>query len=264
MRKLVLILEYDGSDFLGWQVQPGARTVQGALEEALQTILQERLRVIGSGRTDTGVHALGQVAHFRTASKMACPPLRRGLNSLLPPDVTVHSIQEAEEAFHARYKATSRLYRYRMLRHASPLRQRYAWHVPYRIDVDRMRRACEPLIGEYDFASFCRTTSSEEVGTRCLVRRIEWIEAGDEIHLEIESNRFLHNMVRAIVGTAVDIGRGRWEPERMAKMLEAFDRRAAGPTAPSCGLCLIKVSYPKVFGLVTEPPFRRPEETAAE
>lgn len=248
MRTLVLKIEYDGTDFLGWQLQPEGRTVQGVLEEAMRTILQADLRATAAGRTDAGVHAAGQVVHFRTDSDMEMDRLRKGLNGVLPADVRVLEAAQTADDFHARFSAVGRRYRYRIIRRASAMRRHYAWHVTYPLDLDAMRRACAPLEGGHDFTSFCQAASTAE-GTVCEVRELDWAVEEDELHLHIEANRFLHHMVRTIVGTAVDIGRGRWAESVMKEMLEAKDRRAAGANAPAHGLCLEAVRYPSRFGL---------------
>ncbi len=248
MRTLVLKIEYEGTDFLGWQLQPEGRTVQGVLEEAMGRILQAEIRATAAGRTDAGVHAAGQVVHFRSDSDMAPDRLKKGLNGVLPADVRVLDARQAPDDFHARFSAVGRRYRYRIIRRASAMRRHFAWHVTYPLDLDAMRRACSPLIGRHDFRSFCQATSTAD-GTECDVRELDWDEEEDELHLHIEANRFLHHMVRTIVGTAVDIGRGRWPESVMAEMLDAKDRRAAGANAPAHGLCLEAVRYPSEFGI---------------
>jgi len=248
MRTLVLTIEYDGTEFLGWQLQSEGRTVQGVLEEAMRTILQAELRATAAGRTDAGVHATGQVVHFRTDSDMVVDRLKKGLNGVLPPDVRVLEATQAPDDFHARFSAVGRRYAYRIIRRPSAMRRHQAWHVAYSVDVDAMRRACAPLVGRHDFTSFCQATSTAD-GTVCEVRELDWIVVEDELRLRIEANRFLHHMVRTIVGTAVDIGRGRWPESVMAEMLAAKDRRAAGANAPAHGLCLEAVRYPSEFGI---------------
>ena len=248
MRTLVLKIEYDGTGFLGWQLQSEGRTVQGVLEEAIRTILQAGLRMTAAGRTDAGVHATGQVVHFRTDSDLVVDRLKKGLNGVLPPDVRVLEAAQVADDFHARFSAVGRRYVYRITRRPSALRRHHAWHVAYPLDVGAMRRASAALVGRHDFTSFCQAASSAD-GTMCEVRELDWIEEGDELRLRIEANRFLHHMVRTIVGTAVDIGRGRWPEQVMAEMLEAKDRRAAGANAPAHGLCLEAVRYPSEFGI---------------
>lgn len=248
MRTIAIVFEYDGTDFLGWQMQATGRTVQSVVEGALRMLLQEDLRVTAAGRTDTGVHAIGQVAHFKTDSVLSCDRIKRGLNGLLPDDVTVHSAQEVSEGFHARFSAVERQYRYRILLRSSALQRRYAWFVAYRLEVAALRLACAPLVGLHDFTSFCQTAASEG-GAICEIRRLEWTEEEDELRLDIAANRFLHHMVRTLVGTAIEVGRGRWDAERVHRMLEAKDRRLAGPTAPAHGLCLMRVRYPEEYGI---------------
>ncbi len=248
MRTLVLKIEYDGTGFLGWQLQPEGRTVQGVLEAAIQKILQAEIRATAAGRTDAGVHATGQVVHFRTDSDMVVDRLKKGLNGILPPDVRVLEAAQTTGDFHARFSAVGRRYVYRIIRRPSAVRRHFAWHVAFPLDVAAMRRACAPLSGRHDFTSFCQATSTAD-GAVCDVRVLDWIEVDDELRLLIEANRFLHHMVRTIVGTAVDIGRGRWPEGVMAEMLEAKDRRAAGANAPAHGLCLEAVRYPSEFGI---------------
>lgn len=248
MRTLALIIEYDGTDFLGWQIQPSGRTVQGELEVALKTILQTDIRVIAAGRTDAGVHARGQVVHFQTISSMACGRLLKSLNGVLSSDIRVHAVKKVSDQFHARYSATGRRYLYRIIRRPSAIKRLYTWYVSYPLDVETIQQACHPLIGHHDFTSFCQATSSAE-GTMCEIRELVWREYHEELHLHIEANRFLHHMVRTIVGTAIDIGRGRWEPTVLADMLDARDRSAAGANAPPHGLRLEKVTYPPEFGI---------------
>ncbi len=248
MRTLVLKIEYDGTEFLGWQFQPEGRTVQAVLEEAMGRILQAEIRTTAAGRTDAGVHAAGQVVHFRTDSDMVVDRLKKGLNGVLPADVRVLEALQTADDFHARFSAVGRRYRYRIIRRASAMRRHFTWHVTYPLDLDAMHRACAPLLGTHDFTSFCQATSTAD-GTDCEVRELDWVEEGDELHLHIEANRFLHHMVRTIVGTAVDIGRGRWPESVMGEILEAKDRRAAGANAPAHGLCLEAVRYPSEFGI---------------
>ena len=248
MRTLVLSIEYDGTDFLGWQIQPSGRTVQSELQAALKTILQTDTRVMAAGRTDTGVHARGQVVHFKTTTSLACDRILKSLNSVLPSDICVHSVKEAPDQFHARFSAIGRRYLYRIIRRPSAIKRLYAWYVSYPVDVNTIQQACLPLIGHHDFTSFCQATSTAD-GTMCEIQALVWREHQEELYLYIEANRFLHHMVRTIVGTAIDIGRGRWEPTALADMLDARDRRAAGENAPPQGLCLEKIIYPPEYDI---------------
>jgi len=239
------VLEYDGTDFHGWQVQGSLRTVQGELEAALAGILGGRVPVIASGRTDAGVHAEGQLVSFRAATRLPPERLAAALNARLPSDLSVLSLEEAPEGFHATRDAVSKVYRYSILngRTPRPLLRRTTWRVPQPLDLARMRRGAAHLVGRHDFASF-RThpgAEAEDRGTVRTVHRIDVSRKGPVVSLEVEGDGFLYNMVRAITGTLVAVGRGHWEPDRVAGILRARDRAAAGPTAPARGLCLVSV-----------------------
>jgi len=239
MRNIKLTLEYDGTDFYGWQVQPGERTVQGLLQNALEELLQSKVKVTGAGRTDGGVHALNQVASFQTSSSLSLNAIKGGLNSLFPPDVVVKSAQEASPSFDARRDAVSRTYRYRVLLARSPLRRRYAWELKYSLKLRPMRQASSMLKGVHDFTSFTASPPDGDVE----VSSCEWKRRGDELWMDVVADRFLHHMVRILVGTLVDVGRGRLDVEDFAAILEAKDRTLAGPTAPPQGLWLLSVEY---------------------
>lgn len=244
MRILKLILEYDGTDFSGWQVQPGERTVQGELEMKLSKLLGEKVSASGSGRTDSGVHALGQVVGLQTASQRSTETIRRALNSGPDRDLCVKEVIDLGETseFHARFSAKSRVYEYRIVRGRSPLRRRYAWEVTFPLSLAKMRQAAKGLVGRHEFTSF--STAKAEVKTRvCSVKEAGWREEGGELVFRIEADRFLQSMVRSLVGTMVDIGRGRFKPGDMKKILMARDRSLAGKTAPPHGLCLMEVKY---------------------
>lgn len=242
-----LVLEYDGADFHGWQVQPGLRTVQGVVEEALRRLVNEEVRLAGAGRTDAGVHAEGQVASFQTGSRLSPEILRRGLNGLLPPDVTALSAARVEEGFHARFDARSRTYRYTIATRRRSVGRAYAWFVPYPLDVAPMRAAAGFFTGRHDFLSFCNA-AQERTGHVCTVAGCEWSASGREMTLEVTADRFLRGMVRTMVGTMVDVGRGKLPVEAVRGILEARDRRVSGPAAPAHGLCLVRVGYEEAFG----------------
>jgi tRNA pseudouridine38-40 synthase len=242
---LKLVVEYDGTDFAGWQVQPGMRTVQGTLQGALADLVGTEVEVTGAGRTDAGVHALGMAAHVDIATDLDAGTVRNAVNARLPDDVFLHEVTDAPPEFHARFSATARSYLYLIGRTESPVWRRHRWFIGGRLDVERMRGAMGPFLGERDFSSFC-LTGSEPNHHRCRVDAIS-LECeprhGEMIVFHIRANRFLRGMVRSIVGTLVDVGRGRFEPEEMQDILECLDRGRAGPTAPAHGLYLERVDY---------------------
>ena len=246
MRNIRLILSYDGTDFSGWQYQPDARTVQGVVEEALGVILAGPVRIGGSGRTDAGVHALGQAANFRTTSRIECRALHRGLNALLSPDVRVLLVDEVPDLFDARRSAILRTYRYLIYTGLvmSPFLDRYAWHIPAVLDRDIMNRSGSQLIGTHDFASFA-CGRDETMSTVREVVSFSVGQTGDGvIQIEIAANAFLRHMVRSIVGTIVQVGRGEMGSEDFKEIIRARDRSRAGMTAPPQGLFLVEVRYP--------------------
>lgn len=248
MRTFKLTLSYDGTAYAGWQIQAGVRTIQAELERALQTILGQPIRAVASGRTDAGVHALGQVVSFVGATRLTPETLRKALNANLPPDIAVRDCREVHAAFHALRDAVCKRYRY--LIHDEPVRdvfcRAYVWQIPQPLDVSAMQTAAQTLRGTHDFASF-ETSGSERLSTvrtisDILVRRCAG-ECSGRIEIEVEANGFLYNMVRNIVGTLVDVGRRKHPPAKLAEVLAARDRRAAGATAPPQGLFLVRVSY---------------------
>ncbi len=251
MRNILLDLEYDGTDFLGSQLQAQGRTVQGELEQAIARLTQERVRVALAGRTDAGVHAQGQRASLHSASPLPLETFVRGLNALLPADLAVLRAQEVPAGFHARFDARLRVYRYTLYNAAprSPLARRYAWHVPESLDVAAMAGGLELLLGEHDFASFAGASEERPGHPGSTVRVVSsarcWADA-PWIVVEIAANAFLRHMVRNIVGQLVLLGQGRCDLARLAAILEAGDRRQAGPPAPPQGLCLVRVEYEQV------------------
>lgn len=239
-----MTVEYDGTEFHGWQFQPGLRTVQGEVESALTTLLREETRIVGAGRTDAGCHARGQVASFRTASTMPLERVLRSLAGLLPADVAVREVVEAPADFDARRGAIERWYSYRLLTHPAPLWRRYAWYPGFASPREGLERAIEPLFGVHDFRGFAGADPARQ-GTDgvCRVSRLEWRAWSHGWELSIVANRFLYHMVRNIVGTAVKVARGTMPLERVREALVRADRRLAGPTAPPQGVCLERVVY---------------------
>lgn len=242
MRNIKLVLEYDGTDFYGWQWQPKGRTVQGTVQSALKQLLREKVKLIAAGRTDAGVHALGQVANFRTRSELSEETIRQGLNYYLPHDVVVVEAAEVEDAFHARYSAVKRTYRYKISTRPRAIGRQFFWRCPYELDVEKMREASACLRGEHVFTAFCKP-NKEEPHYLCNVETAEWREEEDTVVFEITANRFLHHMVRILVGTLVDVGRGKLRPDEVQAILESGDRHRAGFVAPAAGLFLTKVHY---------------------
>lgn len=242
MRNLKLTIAYDGTNYAGWQVQK-LKTVQETIEKALEKILQEKVKLIASGRTDSGVHALGQVANFKTDSKLFPDNIQKALNSCLPKDIVVKKVEDVALEFHARYSATSKSYRYTILNRKvrSPLDRHYAAFIPYPLDIRSMQDAAVHLVGRHDFRSF-QAKAGEGNSTRT-IKSLGVKKRGRFIYIDIEADGFLYNMVRNIVGTLIEVGRGKLKANGTMKILKARKRSRAGPTAPPEGLCLVRVRY---------------------
>ena len=253
-----MVVEYDGTDFHGFQWQPGLRTVAGALEAALSTLLREPVKVSAAGRTDAGVHACGQVVSFSTARPFPFERLGVALNSALPKDVGVRAAEVVAGEFSARFSARERTYVYAVFNRPAPapLLARYAYHVWVPIDLGRMEAAAPGLLGEHDFRSFCGLAPENGITVRA-VRRLTIEARGPTIRIEITAGGFLHRMVRTIVGTLVDCGTQRRDPREVPAILAARDRRAAGHTAPPNGLYLAGVRYADGYDSYAEPPIFR-------
>lgn len=244
MARYKLVVEYDGTAYHGFQYQKGQATIQGELERALAAVLGQPLRVAGAGRTDAGVHALGQVVTFDGTVELAAPTLVRALNATLPRDIAVKHAEEVDTGFHARFSARSRTYRYRLLTTPtrSPFWERYAYQVAKPLDFDTMAAATAPLVGRHDFAAFSGAMPSDRPTMR-RVRRAEWRRSGELVDFEIEADAFLPHMVRLIVGTLLRVGAGKLGPSEPAEMLARRDRARAGPAAPARGLYLVGITY---------------------
>ena len=243
MRNLKLTIQYDGSKYCGWQKQPNSSGIQGTIEYAIYEITKEKVNITGSGRTDAGVHALGQVANFKTNSTIPAARIPDALNAKLPKDISIIDCQEVSEDFHSRYSATGKIYRYLIYNkpYRSPLYKDTSYHVRYDLDIQKMRLEAKSLLGTYDFKGFMSSGSSVKDTVRT-IRDITIEEKEDLIVIEVEGNGFLYNMVRIIVGTLVDIGRGRID-KSMEEIIASQDRGEAGHTAPAHGLFLKKVHY---------------------
>lgn len=244
MKRVKLVVAYDGTDFRGWQLQPKVRTVEGELNRALSGLLREEIQVTGASRTDSGVHALCNVAVFDTGSPIPPAKLSWALNQRLPEDVRVQDSCEVAADFHPRRCPSRKTYEYRILNSRFPLptRRRYAHFTYVPLNVEKMRQAAAYLVGEHDFASFCAAASTAETTVRT-IHALSVEREGEEILIRVCGSGFLYNMVRIVAGTLMEAGRGHIEPWQMADILNARDRQAAGPTAPACGLTLVKYEF---------------------
>lgn len=254
-RTLQLVLQYDGAHFSGWQRQPHERTVQGVLEDAMERLCGTHITVLGAGRTDAGVHALGQAAGVTLSDRWTEPLLRRALNAILPKDVRVSAVHEMTEEFHARYSATSRAYRYLVGTDddaESPFRsgRELAWRKP--VDESLLQDAAAMIVGDRSFRGFAvKGTAPESDDHRCIVQSAAWTRRAGGLSFSITANRFLHHMVRFLVGTMLDVASGRRDIEVVQRLLESDDNHEVSPPAPPYGLYLERVEYPRELYLVT-------------
>jgi tRNA pseudouridine38-40 synthase len=244
MKNLKFTLSYDGTDFNGWQTQPGYRTVQDVLEQAIAAVTGARPHANASGRTDAGVHAVGQVVNFYADTRLTPETLARAVNAHLPDDVAIRDAAEVSQSFDANKDAVRKLYRYVI--HDSPVPdpflRRYAAPSKHRLDAEAMAQASRVLIGRHDFHSF-ETDWPNRMSSVRTINHLTVNRAGDYIWIDVEADGFLYNMVRAIAGTLMNVGRGFWPESKVAEILTAEDRTEAGPTAPACGLFLMWVTY---------------------
>jgi len=245
MLNFKITVEYDGSDYHGWQRQAADRTIQGEIENALMTMTANSITVIGSGRTDAGVHALNQAANFRCATLLTPEAFLKGLNSLLPEDIIITSCRVVPEKFHARYDVKSKVYEYRILNRLLPaaISRKYAWHIRKKLDICAMQEVLRCVIGSHDFKAFEGTGSPRASTVRCILNAELTKTENDYLVLRIEGDGFLKFMVRNIVGTLVDVGLGKITPDDFKQILVSKDRNLAGITAPAHGLFLMEVKY---------------------
>ena len=258
VRKVMAVVEYDGTGYHGFQIQPKQRTIQGEIERALARITQGEIGIVGAGRTDAGVHAKGQVISFPTSWDRPLGELRRALNAVLPRDIVIHEIREVPEGFHARYSALSREYRYSIWNDLtrSPLMERFVYHHPQTLDSTRMNKACSCLVGTHDFASL-GSPPKEGGSTVRTLYRAECDREGDLVYVVLVANAFLCRMVRGLVSALLQVGTGRLAPDDLIGILLAKDRDLVKVTVPPQGLCLVKVNYPPFLGAKRDVPFKQ-------
>lgn len=246
MRNIQLLIQYDGTCYCGWQSQENTnQTIQGKLTGVLECFLGETIELQGSGRTDAGVHAVGQTANFRTETKLSCEEILKGINRYLPEDIAVLEAKEVGERFHSRLHVLRKTYIYRIWNSSIPnvFERKYLYRVEEALDVEKMRSAAELLCGTHDFQAFCSNKRMKKSTVRTL-EKIEIEQKGRELRLSFTGNGFLYHMVRILTGTLLEVGKGKRQPEEMHKILESKDREQAGALAPAQGLCLWKVEYP--------------------
>ncbi len=253
MHNIKLTLAYDGTDFHGWQTQPGQPTIQGALADVLHKITQERIQIHAAGRTDAGVHARGQVSNFKARSELTAEEYQRAFNALLPATIRVVAAEEVGPDFHARWNALSKTYAYRIYRGrvVPPFEWRFVLHYPFPLDEAAMMNAARRFEGEHDFTSFAASSGSEEEDKdRTTVRVIysaEVSRVGEELIFQVRGKSFLRYMVRKMAGTLIEVGKGKLKPEELTALYEIRDRSKSGMTMSPQGLCLVRVEYPDVW-----------------
>ena len=243
-RNIKLTIKYDGTNYSGWQSQDNANSIQAVIESALKVITGRKTKLVSAGRTDAGVHAIAQAANFRTTSELPIKNIQKALNTVLPKDIVISGIKEAQNGFNARNDARSKRYRYTLVRadFVDPLIRRFAVRCKYELDLAAMRREARNLIGRHDFKSF-QASGSNMVDTARVIKDIRIAKDKDLISIDIEADGFLYNMARNIVGTLVEVGRGKMAEGITKEILRKKDRRCCGPTAPAKGLCLVEVKY---------------------
>lgn len=244
MRNIKLIIEYDGKGFNGWQKQPNKLNIQGEIERAIEEITGESIDLIASGRTDAGVHSLGQTANFKTESKIPIEKIPIAINSKLKQSIIIKSAEEVDERFHSRYNVKSKKYRYTInnSKYGSAIYRNVEYHFPIKLNIENMQKAAKYFEGEHDFKAFKASGTSSKSSVR-KIYKAEVIKIEDRIYIELTGNGFLYNMVRIISGTLLDVGSGKIAPEEIKNIIETKDRKLAGKTLPPQGLCLVEVNY---------------------
>lgn len=244
MKRVMLTVAYDGTAYHGWQIQPNGETIEGILNRCLSETLGEKIEVIGASRTDSGVHAMGNIAVFDTDSPIPADKISYALNQRLPEDIKIQKSEEVASDFHPRHCESRKTYEYRIYcaPFPMPVKRLYAHYTYIPMDEERMRRGASYLVGKHDFKSFCSAEAQVETTVR-QVDSVEVVQEGQEIVIRVAGRGFLYNMVRIIAGTLMEVGRGHLAPEEVKTILEAKDRQAAGPTAPACGLTLVKYEF---------------------
>ena len=244
MKRVMLTVAYDGTAYHGWQIQPNGETIEGILYRCLSETLGEKIEVIGASRTDSGVHAMGNIAVFDTDSPIPADKISYALNQRLPEDIKIQKSEEVASDFHPRHCESRKTYEYRIYcaPFPMPVKRLYAHYTYIPMDVERMRRGASYLVGKHDFKSFCSAEAQVETTVR-QVDSVEVVQEGQEIVIRVAGRGFLYNMVRIIAGTLMEVGRGHIAPEEVKTILEAKDRQAAGSTAPACGLTLVKYEF---------------------
>ena len=237
-----IVIEYDGTDFSGWQVQPSMRTIQGEIINGIVKISGENVKLTGSGRTDAGVHAFGQVSDFELEKDIEPLKFLFGLNAVTPDDIAIKAIQETERNFDSRRDALSRIYTYRIHIGPSALNRYFVWSINYELNIDKMNNAAKEILGDHNFSAFCVQKSLKE-NNNCRVIESTWRKIGYELMYTIEANRFLHGMVRSLVGSMVEIGRGKLTIDDLKRKIIDGDSDTANLKVPAKGLCLVKVKY---------------------
>ena len=244
MKRVMLTVAYDGTNYHGWRLQPNVVTIESVLNEALSSLFKENIKVIGASRTDTGVHALGNIAVFDTNARMPADKVSYALNQRLPEDIRIQASKEVPLDFHPRHQNSKKTYEYRILNSEFPMPvyRLYAHFTYASMDIEQMQRAADYLKGEHDFKSFCSVNTVAETTVRTIYD-ISVEKSGDMVSIRVTGSGFLYNMVRIIAGTLMEVGRGNITPEKMPDILNALDRTKAGPTAPACGLTLVKYEF---------------------